>query len=317
MNKIKQYTVRTILVIMALFVTVSATGCTSTPDGGVTQVVRNGGPFDNHNIRQIIHNGEGNTWTGWFSEVRDYPSSDSERIYKFDNGDGADAGPVQVPSRDGVQMTLVGTFYLNTAFDGTKEGDALLKSFDTKYGNREFDGAKVYDLDDGGFSKWLNVAVKPTIDSSIRETIAQFDCKALVPSCALIQNGNGRVDVSAATSKDGKSNTTIVQDRLNKKVAEDIKSKLGGEFFKNIRFSLGAVQPEERVRAAIAEAQSAFASISKSDASVKAAKADAQANRERQKGYNDCSVCGKIDTIKALPRGLTALGGNIAVGIGK
>jgi len=46
-----------------------ATGCMATPEGGEVIVVRNGGPFDDKQIRQVVPNGSGNTWVGFFSEA--------------------------------------------------------------------------------------------------------------------------------------------------------------------------------------------------------------------------------------------------------
>ena len=46
-------------------------------------------------------------------------------------------------------------------------------------------------------------------------------------------------------------------------------------------------------------------------------KAEAKANEERQRGYDNCEVCGRIDTIKELPKGLQALGSDVALGISR
>ena len=37
-------------------------------------VVRNGGPFDDKQIRQVVPNGSGNTWVGFFSQAHPYPA---------------------------------------------------------------------------------------------------------------------------------------------------------------------------------------------------------------------------------------------------
>jgi hypothetical protein len=101
----------------------------------------------------------------------------------------------------------------------------------------------------------------------------------------------------------------LIQDRINENLSEEIKSKLGQPYFRNIRFSLGPVELPG-VQEAIDQAQSAFAEVSRAQARVAQAKADADANRERQRGYNECPACQRIDAIKALPPGLTALGGD-------
>jgi len=308
--------------VVLLVVSLGVTGCMATPEGGEVIVVRNGGPFDDKQIRQVVPNGSGNTWIGFWSQAHPYPASDQQRIYKFDDSPDADAKPVEVPTRDGVRVRLTGTFYINTAFDNTPQGESLVRKFDTAYGTRPFIGheagggtlsAKPWE--EGGFAVFLNAILQPVIDSNIREVIAEFDCKQLVSSCALVQRG-GAENVSAeeVVGNNNKSNVTQVQDRINQNLSEEIQAKLGQPYFRNIRFSLGPVELPG-VQKAIDQAQSAFAEVSRAQARVAQAKADADANEERQRGYNNCPACQRIDAIKALPPGLTALGGDFAVGV--
>lgn len=297
--------------------TLGMVGCYSTPEGGEIGVIRNGGPFDDRNIRQVVPNGSGNTWVGVFSESHYYPAADQQRIYKFDDAKDADAKPVEVPTKDGVRVRLTGTFYINTAFDGSKEGKRLVQAFDTAYGTRAFGGGDEAKKpwEDGGWPIFLNSILQPVIDSNIREVIAEFDCKQLVSSCALVQRGGSeKVSAEQVAGADNKSNVTLIQDRINQNLAEEIKAKLGESYFRNVRFSLGPVELPG-VQQAIDQAQSAFAEVSRAQARVAQSKADADANKERQKGYNACPACQRIDAIKALPQGLTALGGDYAVGV--
>ena len=209
-------------------------------------------------------------------------------------------------------MRLTGTFYINTAFDGTPEGEKLLRAFDTSFGTRGFTGAEgsARPWEEGGWEIFLNAILQPIIDSNIREVIAEFDCKQLVSSCALVQRGGAAaIDADEVAGTDNKSNVTLIQDRINQNLDEEIQSKLGQPYFRNIRFSLGPVELPG-VQQAIDQAQSAFAEVSRAQARVAQAKADADANRERQRGYNDCPACQRIDAIKALPPNLTALGGD-------
>ena len=112
----------------------------ATPEGGEVMVIRNGGPFDDKQIRQVVPNGAGNTWIGFGSQAHPYPASDQQRLYKFDDTPDADAKPVEVPTRDGVRVRLTGTFYINTAFDGTPEGERLLRASTPRSGRAAFTG---------------------------------------------------------------------------------------------------------------------------------------------------------------------------------
>ena len=174
-------------------------------------IIRNGGPFDDKQIRQVVPNGAGNTWIGFGSQAHPYPASDQQRLYKFDDTPDADAKPVEVPTRDGVRVRLTGTFYINTAFDGTPEGEKLLRAFDTSFGTRAFTGAEgaARPWEEGGWEIFLNAILQPIIDSNIREVIAEFDCKQLVSSCALVQRGGAAaVDAEEVAGSDNKSNVT-------------------------------------------------------------------------------------------------------------
>lgn len=86
-------------------------------------------------------------------------------------------------------------------------------------------------------------------------------------------------------------------------------------YFKNIKFNLKVVELPPKVQSGVEDAQRAFADISKAQARIQQAAADARANRRRQDGYKQCPTCARIDAIKAPPRGLTALGSAFAVGV--
>lgn len=311
--------IRLLLVAVLGAFVLSTTGCYSTPEGGQVIVVRNGGPLDDKQIRQVVPNGAGNTWTGWMSESHGYPAADQQRIYKFDDSDDADAKPVVVPTKDGVQVRLTGTFYINTAFDNSPEGVKLVKDFDTQFGTRGFGPDNKHPYDD--FGAFLNSVLQPVIDSNIREVLASFECKQLVASCALVQRG-GEVKAEDVKDSNNSSNVKQIQDRINANLTSEIQAKLGEPYFKNIKFSLGPVELPG-VQDAINTAQSAFAEVSKVQADVQKAKAQKQvekqkalSNKIKQQGYNNCRSCQTQDEYKALPQGLQtyAPGAGFAVG---
>lgn len=74
---------RVAAVVLGLAFCLSLTACQSKPQAGEIGVVRNGGPFDNKNIRQIVPNGAGNTWVGWGSETHYYPVNTQQRFFRM------------------------------------------------------------------------------------------------------------------------------------------------------------------------------------------------------------------------------------------
>nr|WP_284288532.1 SPFH domain-containing protein [Angustibacter aerolatus] len=105
--------------------------------GGEVAVVRDGGPFDDNQVRQVLQPASQRTWTGLFSTSHTYPAQ--QRFYTITSvaGRGERTG-VDVendPTADGVEVGIEGTIY----FTLTSDAQAL-KAFDDKYGTRRYQG---------------------------------------------------------------------------------------------------------------------------------------------------------------------------------
>ena len=292
------------IAVALLVLTFGVTGCMATPEGGEVMIMRNGGPFDDKQIRQVVPNGAGNTWIGFGSEAHPYPASDQQRLYKFDDTPDADAKPVEVPTNDGVRVRLTGTFYINTAFDGTAEGERLVRRIRHRVRHTRLHRRRGIGTPVGGGRLGDLPQRDPAADHRLQHPRGDRGVRLPGGSCrrARWSSAAGPLSVSAeeVTGANNRSNVTVIQDRINQNLSEEIQSKLGQPYFRNIRFSLGPVELPG-VQKAIDQAQSAFAEVSRAQARVAQAKADADANRERQRGYNDCPACQRIDAIKALP----------------
>jgi regulator of protease activity HflC (stomatin/prohibitin superfamily) len=290
-------------------------------DGGQVAVVRNGGPFDSRNIRQIIEPASSLTWTGLWSASHKYPSQ--QRYYTItareNAGDRPGVDVVRTPSADGVDMGIEGTLYFTLNLD-----QKTLRNFDNKFGTRGFTGADghVYHAYDGdlGWSAFLDQIIRPVIDNDLREQISRFRCAELVSSCALVQNvGSTNAGQASPGGKASNGNIAQVQNAVNSSLAVDLKSTLGDDFLKQLRFNLVRVTLPDNVQDAVNKAQAAFAAVSEAQARVAQAKADAAANTARQQGYQKCPACAVIDEMKAIPPNVTtfAPGQNFAVTPGK
>jgi regulator of protease activity HflC (stomatin/prohibitin superfamily) len=274
-------------------------GLTKT-NGGEVAVIRNGGPFDNHRTRQVIDPASSLTWIGWWSQVHKYPAQ--QRFYTITanagRGDRPGVDVVHTPTSDGVDVGIEGTLYFQLTLD-----HRALRTFDDKFGTRKFRGLdgvirNAYD-GDNGWSAFLDQIVRPVIDNDLREQINGFRCAELVSSCALVQNAGGRATSLRARSNNG--NIAKVQNAINSSLASDLSQTLGGQFFTNIRFNLVRISLPAKVQAAVDDAQAAFAQVTQAQARVESARADAQANAIRERGYRDCPACAQIDELKAIP----------------
>jgi regulator of protease activity HflC (stomatin/prohibitin superfamily) len=296
------------LVALLLFGVVAAavlsTGVTKTA-GGQIAVIRDGGPLSNNRIRQVIPPATGITWIGLYSQKHTYPAQ--QRFYTItgdtSRGDRVGIDVENLPTADGVEVGVEGTVYftLNTQ-------ESVLKLFDDKYGTRAYralDGQyrSAWDGEEG-WATFLDQIVRPVISNALREQIGSVPCSELQASCALIQNGGSLQAVTASSGK-GNLNIAKIQDSINVSLAKDFEDTLGGPFITGVRFNLAKIALPESVQAAINKAQAAFAAVTEAQAKVQQAKAEAQANAQRQVGYAACPACAQIDTLKAIPPTVT------------
>ncbi len=277
--------------------------------GGEIAVVRNGGPFDNNRIRQIIDPASSLTWIGLASKVHKYPAQ--QRFYTITSdlqrGERTGVDVVTVPSADGVNMGIEGTLYFTLNLD-----HEALKQFDNKFGTRKFrglDGTTRYAWDgDNGWSGFLDQIIRPVIDNDLRTQVNSFRCAELVSSCALVQNSSNPQQAVAGQPVKAESNNgniAKVQNAINTSLAQDLQQTLGGDFITNIHFNLVRITLPVNVQHAVDEAQAAFAQVTQAQAKVAQARAEAQANKARQDGYTKCPTCADIEKLKALPQGIT------------
>jgi uncharacterized membrane protein YqiK len=289
--------------------------------GGEVAVVRNGGPFDNNQIRMVVPPGSGLTWIGLYSSMHRYPAQ--QRLYTITSdaqrGARMDADVVRTPSSDGVDMGIEGTLYFNLNLDPDS-----MRAFDEKFGTRGFragEGQLLYAWDGyEGWSAFIDAVMRPVIDNNLRIQINSFRCSELVSSCALLQNTGqpqpGGLPVAPATNgQQNNTNIAKVQQAVNDSLPRELHDMLGGDFFVNIRFNLVRITLPQAVQDAVNKAQAAYAAVSEAQARVIQAQAEADANKKRQEGYNACPACAQIDMIKSLPAGVTtyAPGAGVAI----
>jgi len=268
-------------------------------DPGAVAVVRDGGPFDDTRVRQVLDPGSGLTWIGLWSSVHLYPAQ--QRFYtvtadaKRATALGVDV--VTVPSSDGVNLGIEGTFYFTLNLD-----HETLKAFDDKYGTRTFraqDNRMLHAWEgDEGWSAFFGQAVRPVIDNALRSQIGSLRCTELVPACGLLEN-------TTLKPQDGDAAIARVQNAVNASLARDLPAALGGEFFTNMRFTLAKVTLPDEVQQAVNKSLAAMVSAAEAEAKVAQAEAEAKANKARQDGYDACPSCAEIEKLKALPQGIT------------
>jgi hypothetical protein len=290
----------------------SGCGCLASGKPGDIGVIRNGGPFDNSNIRGILSPGAGNTNIGWDSNVHFYPDSSIQRYYTISSNPGEGDRPgvdvVNVPTADGINVGIEGTLYFTTAFDTSSAGEALVRTFDTQYGLRTYPeqgstGSTHVWAGDTGWSSFLDAVFRPVIDNELRQAMATVKCEELVASCALVTQQGANATASQQTNGNTNVNIQAVQDAVNKGLQTDIDNTLGHAYFTHIQFRLSRVTLPGQVQTAISTAQAAFAQVAEARAKVQTAQQQADANALLAKQYKQYPVLAQIEMVKNLPDG--------------
>jgi regulator of protease activity HflC (stomatin/prohibitin superfamily) len=287
-----------LLALMALFAAVAISGMrVARQPPGYVGVVRNGGPLDNRNIRQILMPGQRLTWIGLFSEApHEYPSFRALRQLRITSTTPADA--VSVPTRDGVQVGIEGVAY----FRFVGESDlSLLRRFDLTVGTRRFDGRYAWQ-DDDGFAAMLDAVVRPVLVNNVRREVGSFPCADLVASCSLVRRTPDRHDPNATIE--------TIQDHINATLEVDLAHTLGAAFFRGFRFRLVGITLPRNVQAAVDTAQAQFAGISGARAQARQARYQAKRNELLGSSYNASPALARIDAIRAAPKGATIIIGS-------
>lgn len=266
------------------------------------EVVRNGGPFDNRNIREVRPPSSSVKISGLFSEGRMYIAGNENRFYRVSSdpslGKQSGADFIQVPTKDGVNVEVDAQISFRTDFTdesgnitGCEESNAcdpeeykyLVEKFDTAYGNRNFsskDGGtyKVWE-GNSGWNAFLDSIVRPVVENSFREQIGSVECADLVSSCALVQSSvSGQEANIKFTPKDNQANFEQIQKNVQERIESGIKSALGSEYLTGFKVQLTKVTLPNSVQKAIDDAQSNFAQIAEARARKEQAKYNAEAN---------------------------------------
>ena len=308
-----------IFVLWLLIFGISYLGARWTPEAGQIGVVRDGSSavwvgdwFNGHNIKQVVPPGSGNTSIGLGATVHAYPADSVQRFYTITSdpsrGDRPGVDVVTVPTSDGINVGLEGTIYFTTAFNGSPQGEALVRDFDNRFGVRTFpvvgqQGVELHAYDgNDGWSAFLDAVVRPVIDNDLRQQVASFTCAQLQSSCALVYQTTGAPKLAGTTNN---ASIAAIQDSINKSLQADLQSTLGHDYFSQVQFRLARVTLPDSIQAEIEKAQAQYAAVGSAKAQVEQATLQAKANEERQKGYQSCPACAAIDELKAIPSNVT------------
>lgn len=315
--------VLTILIIVGIIVAliVGVTACATgfeRPEAGKIGVVRNGGPFDDRNIREVLPPGASRSWVGILSNTHFYPTSTVQRFYTITGEGTGDTGAVDVvrtQTSDGFLVGLEGTFYFTTGFDGSDEGQELVQKFDEQFGVRTFGQNDLHPYEgDSGWSAFLNTIVRPVIDTELRQTMLQYKCEELISSCAIVAS-QGDVTVGEDTGNETNANLQRIAQDVQEAVAKEVSNTLGQPYLANWQFELVRPTLPESIQVSINQAQSAFAKITEAEAERERASVQREAAEELAEIYEQSPALAQIAMIREAKDRDGHLGSNVYIGI--
>jgi regulator of protease activity HflC (stomatin/prohibitin superfamily) len=277
-------------------------------DIGHVGVVRNGGPFNNRAIRQILLPGAGLTWAGWFSQKpHEYPARGIVLLYGVtadpSRGHRPGIDVVTVPSRDGVQIGIEGTVYYH--FVGESNPEAL-KQFDRTFGSRRYSahgGPAYYPYEgDAGFQAMIENVFRPILDDDLRREAGAFECAAIVTACTVVRPASGRPSKQGSTKS-----TAMIQGRINRSLEDDLAGALGGHYFVDVHFRITRVTLPGNVQTAVDRAQAESAQVRVARERLRQGYYEARRNELLAKVYNKSPSLANINAIRAAPRQSTVI----------
>lgn len=309
--------------ILGALASINKTGPTT------VEVIRNGGPFDTHNIREVRPPNSSVKISGIWSEGRDYIAGNENRYYKVSSdpslGQQSGSDFIKVPTKDGVNVELDAQISFRTDFtneagvmtkcNGEVECsgyELLVEKFDTAYGNRNFTSKsgsnhKVWDGNDG-WNAFLDSIFRPVVENAFREQIGAVNCSDLVSSCALVQSSVAGQEANSIkfTPKDNQANFELIQESVQSKIENGVKEALGSEYLTGFKVQLTKVTLPETVQSAIDAAQSNFAQIAEARARKEQAQYQAEANEILSKSYKNNPTLGFIKAVEAVSKNSNA-----------
>jgi SPFH domain/Band 7 family protein len=274
-------------------------GAYTSTSGGEVAVVREGGPFDDNEVRTVLGPSSNRVFIGLKSQVHRYPAQQRFFTITTDPKRASNLGvdTLTISSNDGVNLGIEGTLYFTLNRD-----PQVLRAFDDGFGTRRFrgqDNEMRYPWSgEQGWTAFFGQAVRPVIDNSLRTQISGFRCADLVPSCAFMQQDPAKPQ-PLITNEDSKANFLTIQQAVNSSLTSDIQNTLGAPYLINFRFTLTKITLPPAVQTAIDDAQATLAQLYKAQAEVQKARSEAAAMKARQEGYKACPVCAELEKLRA------------------
>jgi hypothetical protein len=273
-------------------------------DSGEICVVKEGGPFDGRDVKEVRDPGSGVKPIGPFNSQHCLP------VTERDSNDVIEGEPT-FPTRDAVQVIADGQLLFTLTQDKEK-----VEEFYRRYARRNWGGEPIWE-DEG----WLNFhreRTQPVILDALRSTIGEFDCIQLNNLCQYVQNAKAAIEKGEIEKVDNTQNLEEAADAIEERVTTRLRDAFGDDYFENIRYQNLRIRFEPEQEAAITQAQTARTEIATAtlDAQrrVEDAKGDRRVAREQNKAIREKARGYRLNPAQADIDKITALCGSDGCG---
>ena len=284
---------------------------------GEVAIVKEGGPFDGRDVKEIRQPGSGAKPIGAFNHQYVLPTSQRDLT--------EEAGTIRVPTADGVNVLIDGQALFQLRTD-----PALVEKFYRNFGVRTWGGDDLWD--DAGWDNFLKIRLVPILQRSIRSVIGTEDCTSLNNTCIYVLNADSILasNEADATKKaqdqakqaNTQQNLAEAERKISEAFKNNLKSGLGTEYFEGVQFQNLRVTFDSEIQQRVTAAQGARAEVAtarlraqrvkadakgKADATIEAAIGDRKSKEQQARGvralaraYRTNPQQAKIDQTKAF-----------------
>ena len=286
-------------------------------DPGEICMVREGGPFDGRDFKEVREPGSGPKPIGAWNHQECLP------LTERDSNDVLEDDP-SFPTKDSVAVIVDGQALFTLTAD-----EKLITEFARKFGRRKWGGESIYD--DEGWRNFLRERFQPVLFDTLRQTVGKYDCIQLNNLCQYIQNVEA-VEKGEVKKVDNTQNLADAANEIEKNLTVALNEAFGGDYFEDVRYQNLRIRFEEGQETTIRAAQTkrtevatarleAQKALETARGERRVAREQNKAIREKARGYRLNPAQARIDLIEKLcgTEGcsqLQVLGGNALTVLG-
>lgn len=266
-------------------------------DAGEVCVIKEGGPFDGRDVKDVRQPGSGVSSIGIFNDQHCLPATerDSNEVLPDDPS---------FPTRDSISVLADGQVLFSLTTDKEK-----VSEFYRKFGRKKWSGHWLWE--DEGWKAFLQQRFAPPVIDALRQVIGKNDCTPLNNLCQYVLDPDKAARKGKTEKVDNSQNLSRAQADISTEITARLRAAFGDDYFENVRYQNFRTRFEPDVQRQITAAQAKRTEVAnakleadrvKEEAKGRTAVAEEQSKQIKIKaaGYRDNPSQARIDGIKAF-----------------